>query len=285
MAQTQANSSLITIEPLQPNIGALISDVDLAAELSQGVIDEIYQALLDYKVIFFRDQVLTEEQHLAFGKRFGELEIHPYSTANLEDHPEIIRLSNGPDNMRAVANHWHSDVTWREIPSLGSILLAREVPDIGGDTLFANMEAAYDDLDEELKQRLDGLIAEHDAPGFHQRMRELGSSEEKVEAIRKEFPPVHHPVIRTHPDTGRKSIYVCDGFTQKILGIDKEESDKLLDYLYSRAAIPNYQVRFKWEKGSIAFWDNRSAQHNAVADYYPNVRIMDRVTIIGDKPY
>jgi len=284
MSNAQTKPDAMFIEPMQPRIGAVIHNVDLAGNLSTQTIELIYQALLDHKVIFFRDQELSEEQHLAIGKRFGELEIHPYSPANLEQHPEIIRLSNGPDNFRAVANHWHSDVTWREIPSLGSILLARQVPDIGGDTLFANMEAAYDDLDDDLKQKLDGLIAEHDAPGFQQRMLDRGASEDEIEAIKNQFPVVQHPVIRTHPDTGRKSIYVCHGFTQRILGMEQAESDELLNYLFSRAAIPEYQVRFKWHKGSVAFWDNRSAQHYASADYYPDVRIMDRVTIIGDKP-
>jgi taurine dioxygenase len=284
MSQVAVKKARISVEQLEPKIGALIHGVDLSQSLSRDVVEEIYQTLLNYGVIFFRDQTLSEEQHLDLGKLFGQLEIHPYSTANLPEHPEIIRLNNGPESMKAIANHWHSDVTWREIPSLGSILLAREVPDIGGDTLFANMEAAYYDLPNEIKEKLDGLIAIHDAPNFHERMRDKGASKEEVEAIKNQFPSVTHPVIRTHPDTGRKSIYVCWGFTQTIVGMVTEESDALLDYLYSRAAIPEYQVRFKWQKGSIAFWDNRTVQHYAVADYWPNCRVMDRVTIIGDKP-
>lgn len=223
------------------------------------------------------------EAHIAFAARFGELEVHPF-TANNPDHPEVIHLVNDEARPPSI-NVWHSDVTWRAEPSLGSILRARVVPEVGGDTLFANMEAAYDALDDETKERIDGLEAIHDNEVFLRSMQAHGASDEAVEAKRAEFPPATHPVVRTHPVSGNKSLYVNRTFTRRIVDMDPAESDALLNKLYLQAWIPDFQCRFRWQVDSFAFWDNRAAQHYAAADYWPERREMERVTIKGERPF
>ena len=176
---------------------------------------------------------------------------------------------------------WHSDVTWRECSSLGSVLHAIEVPPYGGDTLWADMGAAYDCLDDRVKEMIDGMTAVHDWINSFGR----GMKAEVRDSLRSDFPAVEHPIVRTHPETGRKTLYVNRAFTQHIVGLDPDESRRLLDYLYMQASFPEYQVRFTWTPGSVAFWDNRSTQHYAVSDYYPHRRVMERITVIGDRPY
>ncbi len=270
-----------SLHHLSPVIGTEVHDIDLA-DVHDDVIDLLSALLVERKVLFFRDQHISVEEHIAFARRFGELEVHPF-TENEQDFPEVIRLHNDADRPPYI-NVWHSDVTWREIPSLGSILRARVVPEVGGDTLFANMEAVYDALDDATKAQLDGLLAEHDNEAFLSGMRARGASEEEIEAKRQEFPPSIHPVVRTHPVSGRKSLYVNRVFIRRIVGLDEAESTALLQKLYLQAWIPDYQCRFRWRPDSFAFWDNRAAQHYAAADYYPEVRTMERVTIVGDKP-
>lgn len=268
----------IVERPLSPMIGAEIHGVDLADDLPDLTIAAIRDALLRHKVIFFRDQHITTEQHIAFARRFGELEIHP-ATPRHQQHREVLRIAHGPDS-RGVENNWHSDVTWREAPSLGSVLRAIEIPETGGDTLFANMEAAYDGLSPKMKEWVCGLTAVHDiARVFATR---LGKS---IDELHEKYPPQRHPVVRTHPETGRRSLYVNTGFTSHIEGLTRKESEWLLEHLYAQAARPEYQCRFVWRPDSIAFWDNRAAQHYAASDYFPAVRVMERVTVAGDRPY
>lgn len=271
-----------SINRLSPSIGAELLDIDLKKPLDQSLKDEIYQALLVYKVIFFRDQDLTIEEHLAFAKNFGELEVHPFAN-NDEQYPEVLKITHN-EKSKGKENTWHSDVTWRLEPSLGSVLRMKEAPKLGGDTLFSDMYAAYEDLSDEIKEKLDGAIAIHDFVGFRKRMEKIGVSKEEIEAFNKKYPMPEHPVIRTHPDTDRKLIYVNAAFTQYIKDWDPEESSEMLRFLYSKATTPEYQCRFVWEKNSIAFWDNRSVQHYAASDYWPEVRRVERVTIIGDRP-
>ena len=267
-----------TLRPLTPNIGAELLDIDLGAPDIGDAIPAIRQALLDHRVIFFRDQHITQEQHLAFARMFGELEIHP-ATPKDQENPEILRIAHGPKS-KGQENNWHSDVTWREEPSLGSILRAIEVPEVGGDTLFSDMHAAFMGLSDKMREFVVGLTAVHDIARVF--ARRLGKPPEE---LHDKYPPVEHPVIRTHPETGEPGIYVNNGFTSHIKGLSAEESSDLLRHLYAQAANPEYQCRFKWEAGSIAFWDNRACQHNAVSDYFPQVRIMERATIKGDRPY
>ncbi len=278
-----ADASAITITPKSPTIGAEIGGVDLSTPLSDDAIATVRTALLDYKVLFFRDQDITTEQHLAFGRRFGELEVHPFAV-NKPGYPEVLAITHDADHPGR-ENQWHSDVTWRLQPSLGSILRLIEGPAVGGDTLFADMYAAYDGLPQRIKQRVDGRVARHDFAHFRALMRHRGASDEEIAEMEVTYPNPEHPVIRTHPETGRKGIYVNNAFTQEIVGLDAEESAELLTILYAQATHPEYQVRFTWEPNSIAFWDNRACQHYAVSDYWPNVRQVERVTIVGDTPY
>ena len=257
--------------------------IDLSKSLTKELKDLIYEALLVYKVIFFRDQDLTTEEHLNFSSNFGNLEVHPFAP-HKEDFPEVLKITHN-EKSRGKENTWHSDVTWRKEPSLGSVLRMIKKPDHGGDTLFADMYAAYNDLNDDIKETLEGAIAIHDFAGFRLRLIKEGKSEEEIEAFNKKYPMPEHPVIRTHPDTKNKVIYVNRAFTQCIKGWKKEDSDAMLEFLYSRASIPEYQCRFSWENNSIAFWDNRACQHYANSDYWPNVRKVERVTIIGDRPY
>jgi taurine dioxygenase len=272
----------LVLAPLTPTIGAEVSGLDLAGPLSAAQIAALRQALLDWKVLFFRGQDITTEQHLAFAGAFGALEVHPFAPYK-PGYPEVLAITHDRDN-KGRENTWHSDVTWRLEPSLGSILRAIEVPPVGGDTLFADMYAAYDGLTDEVKARIEGAAAIHDFAHFRVAMRKRGLTEEQIEAFNKAYPMVEHPVVRTHPETGRKAIYVNRAFTQSIVGLEKGESDTLLAHLYAQAAIPEYQCRFRWEAGSIAFWDNRASQHYAASDYWPAVRRMERVTIVGDRP-
>lgn len=272
-----------SISPLTPTIGAEIGDIDLSKPMSGDMLASLHEALLQWKVIFFRDQDITTEEHLAFARQFGELEVHPFAP-HKEGYPEVLAITHNRERP-GKENAWHSDVTWRECPSLGSVLRAVEVPDVGGDTLFSDMYAAYDGLSDDVKERIDGAVAIHDFAHFRVMMQKLGKTPEEIEEMNRKYPMVEHPVVRTHPETGRKGIYVNVAFTQQIVGLEKAESDALLSYLYAQAAIPEYQCRFRWRKNSIAFWDNRACQHYAASDYWPAVRRMERVTIIGDRPY
>lgn len=272
----------LSVSPLTPTIGAEIEGIDLTKPLDAETRDALRAQLLEWKVLFFRDQDMTTEQHLAFSRNFGALEVHPFAP-HKPNYPEVLAITHDRDN-KGKENTWHSDVTWRAEPSLGSVLRAVEVPAFGGDTLFADMYAAYDGLTDDVKARIEGKKAVHDFGHFRVAMRKRGMSEEAIEAFNIKYPKVEHPVVRTHPETGRKGIYVNAGFTQHIVGMDKDESDALLKHLYAQASIPEYQCRFRWQKNSVAFWDNRSSQHYAVSDYWPAVRRMERVTIIGDRP-
>ncbi|MCB2061319.1 MAG: TauD/TfdA family dioxygenase [Novosphingobium sp.] len=270
-------SKTLRIQPISPALGAEVEGVDLTQPLSDETVAEIRAAVVEFKVIFFRDQDITPEQHVAFGRRFGDLEIHP-STPDDQPHREILHLKSGGEGALR-ADIWHSDVTYRPCPSFGSILRARTIPPVGGDTLFCNMALAYEGLSPAMKDWLCTLSAEHDI---------LASGRTEgvdVERVRKLFPIVEHPVIRTHPETGERVVYVNRTFTSRIKGLSEKESDWLLDHLSALASVPEYQCRFKWQPNSIAFWDNRATQHYASTDYLPAFRHMERVTVIGDKPY
>lgn len=276
--KTTLDTGTLDVRPMTPAIGAEILGIDLGAPDIADSIPQIRAALLKHGVIFFRDQDLTQEQHIAFARHFGELEIHP-ATPEDQPNPEVLRIAHGP-NSRGSENFWHSDVTWREEPSLGSILLAREVPDCGGDTLFANMHLAYERLSEQMKRFCEGLTAVHDiARVFAKR---LGKQPEE---LHDKYPLMRHPVIRTHPETGERALYVNTAFTSHIEGLSSTESRWLLEHLYTTAKDAEIQCRFRWRAGSIAFWDNRICQHLAASDYFPARRVMERVTIAGDKPY
>ena len=273
-----------SLEPMSPTIGAVIGGVSLAETVDAELFAELNRALLEWKVLFFRDQHITPTQQTAFASNWGALENHPFfrhrTRTQPVEVPEVARFAKGPD-VAGYENLWHSDVTWRQTPSLGSVLRAVEIPPVGGDTLWADMAAAYDGLSDETKGRIDGLVSEHDWINTFGAGMDPATRDE----LRPDFPAVQHPVVRTHPETGRKMLYVNQAFTQHIVGIDPLESADLLNHLYLRAGYPEYQCRFRWLAGDVAFWDNRSTQHYATSDYFPQVRIMERITIVGDRPF
>lgn len=270
---------MLKVAPLTACIGAEISGVDLADDLPDSVIEEIREILLEWKVVFFRDQhCLDRARHVAFGRRFGELEVHPVTPAD-QEQPEVFVIPAG-GKFRA-PDTWHSDVTWRPEPSLGSILRAVELPPLGGDTLWADMGMAFDLLDDDTKALIDGRQATHDyASAFG-----AGQPPEVQDKMRAQHPTAEHPMVRTHPETGRKTLYVNVAFTRQVVGMEEGDSRRLLDRLYQQSTIVDLQCRFRWRPGSLAFWDNRATQHTVSNDFLPAKRIMERVTVAGDKPF
>ena len=269
----------IEVRKVTPTIGAEIFGVDLSQQLNNRQFGEIHRALMENLVIFFRDQQLTVEQHKAFGARFGKLHVHPNAPKGLPDHPEILVIKADENSKRVAGEAWHSDVSCDEEPPMGSILYIQEVPpDGGGDTMFANMYQAYESLSEPLRKMLDGLTAIHDSWKAHYDRKPGEGSD-------MQFPRFEHPVVRVHPVTGRKLLFVDRGFTTRIVQLGRAESDALLSFLFQHIETPKLSCRFRWQKNSIAFWDNRSAQHQAIFDYWPQRRYGHRVTICGDKPF
>lgn len=278
MAVLEQAYETITVTPLEPTIGAEIGGFRMDGDVPPEQIAEIRQALLDWKVIFFRGQDVSLDEHVAFGRLFGELEVHPFAPKEYAHLPEILAIKHDASSKRG-ENNWHSDVTWRLEPSLGSILRCRVCPPVGGDTLFADMYAAYEGLTDEIKETIDGAQARH---SFQHNFGARMDPETKAR-FAEEYPDPIHPVVRTHPETGRKGVYVNAAFTVEILDMDPDESRRLLRHLYRQAAIPECQVRFRWAVDSVAFWDNRAVQHFAVPDY-EHRRLMHRVLIAGDTP-
>ena len=268
----------IQIDKLTPHVGAEIRGVDLARPLDERTFKEIHAALVDNGVIFFRDQHLTPEQQKDFGRLFGELHVHPAAPSLLEGHPEILVIHADETSTRVAGENWHSDVSCDPEPPMGSILYMHELPPVGGDTLFASMYAAYDGLSAPMKRFLEPLTAMHE--GEHVYRGRYG-----VDDRGRVFPKAEHPVIRTHPVSGRKALFVNGGFTTRIVQLARAESDALLQFLFRHLETPEFQCRFRWQVNSVAFWDNRCVQHHAMWDYYPQRRHGHRVTIKGDKPF
>ena len=258
-------------------IGAEIRGLDLSRPQDPAVREEINRALLEWKVLFFRGQHLTSEEQRAFARNWGELETNPLLATG--DAPDVVRFDRSA--VPTFENVWHTDVTFRERPALGAVLQLREVPPVGGDTMWADMAAAYDNLPRDVKDRIDDARAVHDfIPGFSR-----FSPASQLAPFQDLFPPVEHPVVRRHPETGRRMLFVNASFTTRIVGLAREESDRLLRLLFQQAHVPEFQVRFRWEAGDIAFWDNRATQHYAVNDYAPHRRVAERVAIAGDRPF
>ena len=265
---------VLEIKPLTLRIGAEIGGGDLSKPLSNRQAEELKDAIADYQVIFFRDQHLDHESHIRFGRTFGDLVIHS-GVAGLPDYPEIVPIHADEHSKNVAGENWHSDLTCDPIPPMGSILYLPIVPEVGGDTMFASMYAAYDALSPKMKQYLEGMSAVHDGEHVYRPL---------FPDVDKKYNTSVHPIVRTHPVTGKKSLYVNSSYVTEIVGVGKEESDAILQYLYRHVMNPNFHVRFRWRPNSVAFWDNRCTQHLAVWDYFPQTRSGFRVTVAGEKP-
>ncbi len=275
----------IGVTRVTPAIGALIEGVDLSKELAQPEVDRLAELLVQHQVLFFRDQPLTPQQQVQFARRFGTLHVHPIYPV-LPELPEILVLDTHkdflPDN-----DNWHTDVTFSETPPMAGILSAKQMPSAGGDTLWSSCSAAYEALSEPMRRLLDGLTAQHSvAKSFPpERWQSDPAFKERYERAVAKHPPVNHPVVRTHPASGRKGLFVNGGFTTHINELRPSESRNLLDFLDAHAGRPEFTVRWRWKVNDLVFWDNRVTQHYAVADYLPERRVVYRATVNGDKPY
>ena len=282
----------IKVEPLTCSIGALLENVSLG-DLSRddALFAEIRALLLKHKVLFLHGQDITRAEHVAFARRFGDLEDHPVAGSD-PDHPGLVRIYRGPDSRNEqYENAWHCDTTWRECPQLGAVLRCVESPAVGGDMLWVNMAEAYNRLPEDIKAKIAGLRARHSIEASFGAAMPI----EKRLALKAQFPDAEHPVVRTHPETGEKVLFV-NAFTTHFTNFHTPENVRfgqdanpgaslLLNYLISQAYIPEFQVRFRFRKNSVAIWDNRCTQHYAVQDFWPAVRNLERAGIVGDRPY
>jgi taurine dioxygenase len=270
----------IEVRKLNPVIGAEIFGVDLSKDLGNQQFQEVHDALMENLVIFFRDQKMTIDQHKAFGRRFGKLHVHPNAPQEVPEHPEILVIKADEKSKHVAGEVWHTDVSCDEEPPMGSILHMHTVPpDGGGDTMFANMYAAFEALSPPLKTMLESMTAIHDSGKAH------GYRVKATDRSDKTYPRFEHPVVRTHPVTGRKGLNVNRGFTTKIVQLKQPESEAILEMLYEHIETPEFMCRFRWQPNSVAFWDNRSTQHHALFDYFPHRRYGLRVTVAGDKPF
>ena len=274
---------MLDIKPLAGALGAEIHGLDLSQELDPESAFTIRNLLLEYEVIFFRDQDICPRRHRELALSFGPLQTHPaYNT--VEGFPEITILESTADKPTKI-EAWHTDMTFRQHPPMGTVLKAVIVPEKGGDTLWSSMTAAHDGLSPQLQAFLSDLVAVHDfSHGFKESLAETGGRERLAEAVAAN-PPVRHPVIRTHPETGRKVIFVNSLFTTHIEGLPPAESEAILEFLFKHVTTAEYTCRFQWQPHSIAIWDNRSTQHKPINDYFPAHRQLQRITIDGDKPY
>jgi taurine dioxygenase len=280
---TTASFTMLDIKPVAGALGAEIHGLDLSQELNNENSLRIRKLLNEYEVIFFRNQDISSARQKALASSFGPLQTHP-AYATVEGFPEITILESTPDKPTMI-EAWHTDMTFREHPPMGTVLKAVTIPPRGGDTLWSSMTAAYNGLSFHMQRFLEDLTAVHDfSYGFKESLAEPGGKERLADAVAAN-PPVRHPVIRTHPETGKKVIFVNSLFTTHIEGLRPAESDAILQLLYRHVTTPEYTCRFQWQPHSIAIWDNRSTQHKSINDYFPAHRRLERITIDGDRPY
>ena len=284
--RTSTTYEHISVRPLSGALGAEIHDVDLSSAIPDEVFAEIHQVFLDHLVIFFRDQQLEPASLKAFAARFGPLDIHNILKP-IDGHPEVLPVFTEAEDHHVYAEGWHADVTYQEKPTLGAVLYALEVPEVGGDTLFSNQYLAYQALSPAMREMLDGLEAVHSAErvyGDRQDEMDLKDVMLMVDGNNARAQGAEHPVIRTHPETGRRSLFVNDHYTMRFKDMTDQESTPLLQYLLGHAIRPEFTSRFKWGKGSVAMWDNRCTLHCPIADYHGHRRHMHRVVVTGDRP-
>ena len=273
-------SSGIKIQKYSPNLGAIITGVDLSEEINEDQFEDIYKAFLDNQVLFFQNQnEILPKVHLKLGKLFGELHVHP-AAPSMPGYPEIFEIHAHKNSKVANGEFWHSDVSCDIEPPLGTMLQLHILPETGGDTMFSDMYSAYNELSDKYKSLLNGLVAIHESEHLYSgRYEDRGVNRDNIKT-----PVANHPLIRTHPITGKKAIYVNRTFTTGIEGMNKNESSSILEFLFEHCEHVNFQIRYRWNKNDMAFWDNRCTMHRAIWDYWPNERKGRRVTIKGDKP-
>ena len=268
---------------LSPYFCAEITGIDLSQPLNDETIAAITKELTTHEVLVFPKQDLSSEDLLRIGAYFGELTVHPFAE-NSEEVPELIVFDYKDGNPPVLTDNWHSDETYRKCPPLGTMLYSRVVPELGGDTCFSSMTQAYNFLSPKIQQFIEGLEAVHDFTSFKYLFPETQKGREQLRISEEKYPPASHPVVRIHPVTGKKTLFVNPQYTRYIKGMENRESTELLNNLYRTTSVLEYQFRHRWEPNMLVFWDNRSVQHAAVHDYYPSPRHMERVTIIGDEP-
>lgn len=271
-------------QPYTPTIGAVIHDLDLSQPQDDTTQAELRRALAEYQVLFFRNQVLTPDQHVALTRIFGNVEDVKAFFPRLESHPQIEIVESTAQRPSA-ANNWHADITWREDPPLGTSLYAQVLPATGGDTIWASLTRAFESLTPEFQAYLETLTAIHtwEISRWTEYLLSKDHGEQQLRDARAKYPPVEHPVVQMHPVTGKKILYVNPTFTSHIKGLPRAQSDALLTQLFALAKVPEFQARLRWEPNTLAIWDNRSTQHYAVGDYFPQHRKLHRITITSEK--
>ena len=278
---TSHSYQFIDLKPNQESVGAEIRGIDLSKPIDSRAADEILRATGEFGMTYFRDHTLTPDEHLRFARSVGEININRFF-GTVEGQPEIAEVRKEPEQKFNIGGGWHTDHSYDQIPALGSILLARTVPDRGGDTLFASMYAAYEGLSDGLKETLSHLRATHSSRHvFGETSKMPADLKDRLGNAEKAVQDTHHPAVITHPISGRKALYINPGFTIQFEGWSKDESRALLDYLYAHASQPEFTYRFQWQEGSIAFWDNRCTWHYALNDYHGQRRVMHRITLAG----
>ena len=280
----------ITVHPVSPALGAEVAGVDLSRRLGAEEFDTVHRALLDHGVVFLRDQEVQPRDLVDFAARFGPLNVHPMMKP-LDGYPAILEIVKNPEDRHNFGGSWHTDLSYLARPALASLLYAKEIPPVGGDTLFASMYLAYEALSDGLKGLLSGLRAVHDTRRIYtpDAQRRLGGTIGDAASMRRNRPEDQHeeavhPVVRTHPETGRRALYVNCNFTSRFEDMTEAESAPLLDFLFTHLQRPEFTCRFRWTEGAVALWDNRCTQHYALNDYHGHRRVMHRVSIEGDRP-
>jgi len=276
-------SSAIQVRKLGVFLGAEVTQVDLTRALDAPTVEAIARAHAEHGVLVFPGQRISSDDLMRFGRYFGTLSVHPFSTSTGE-RPELIVFDNKEGNPPAPTDVWHSDETFRTCPPMGTALCCKIRPDYGGDTAFASMTAVYDGLSDRLQRFLSGLEAVHDLGPFKTLFPDTPEGRRRMHQAEEKYPPVTHPVVRVHPVTGRKALFVNPQFTRCIKGMEQEESDAILALLFRKTLRHEYHYRHRWQPDMLVFWDNRSLQHSALHDYYPHRRLMERVTIVGERP-
>jgi taurine dioxygenase len=279
-----SNDSPFTVRRRGRFFFAEVTGIDLSQPLDDAQVQAISDTLATHEVLLFPDQKLSSQDLLRLGRYFGELTVHPFAE-NAEEVPELIVFDYQDGNPPVLTDRWHSDETYRECPPMGTMLYSKIVPEIGGDTCFTSMTAAYDALSDRMQKFISGLEAVHDFSSFKYLFPDTEEGKRQLRRCEERFPPISHPVVRVHPVTGRKTLFVNPHYTRYIKGMEERESRTLLDTLFRATSVLEHQYRHRWEPNMLVFWDNRSVQHAAVHDYYPQRRLMERVTIKGDRPF